>query len=78
MDRFLTLLTVATAVVVAVWALVDWDSSSGPYLLAGSACYLLGTIGLTVTYHVPRNNARPPDRVMMVASVRPLRPKEGS
>jgi uncharacterized membrane protein len=49
--------TATAAVAVAVWALDDWDTSFGPYLLAGSACYLLGTIGLTIAYHVPRNNA---------------------
>jgi uncharacterized membrane protein len=49
--------TAAVAVAVAVWALVDWNDSFGPYLLAGGAIYLLGTIGLTIAYHVPRNNA---------------------
>jgi uncharacterized membrane protein len=49
--------TAAAGVAVAVWALVDWDISFGPYLLAGGAIYLLGTIGLTIAYHVPRNNA---------------------
>ena len=49
--------TAAASVALAVWALVDWDAAFGPYLLAGSACYLLGTIGLTIAYHVPRNNA---------------------
>jgi uncharacterized membrane protein len=49
--------TATACVAVAMWALVDWDSSFGPYLLAGSACYLLGAIGLTIAYHVPRNNA---------------------
>ena len=47
----------ATFCAFAVWALVDWDISFGPYLLAGGAIYLLGTIGLTIAYHVPRNNA---------------------
>jgi uncharacterized membrane protein len=42
---------------VAIWALADWNDSSGPYLLAGGAAYLTGTIGLTMGYHVPRNNA---------------------
>jgi uncharacterized membrane protein len=41
----------------AVWALADWHDSYGPWLLAGSALYLAGPIGLTVGYHVPRNNA---------------------
>jgi uncharacterized membrane protein len=49
--------TATACVAVAVWALVGWDTSFGPYLLAGSTCYLVGTIGLTIAYHVPRNNA---------------------
>jgi uncharacterized membrane protein len=40
-----------------VWALADWDDAVGPYLLAGGAVYLLGTVGLAIAYHVPRNNA---------------------
>lgn len=40
-----------------MWALVDWETSFGPWLLAGSAVYLVGAIGLTIAYHVPRNNA---------------------
>jgi uncharacterized membrane protein len=49
--------TAAACVALAVWALVDWNDSFGPYLLVGSALYLLGTIGLTIAYHVPRNDA---------------------
>jgi uncharacterized membrane protein len=49
--------TAAAAVAVAVWALVDWNAAYGSYLLAGGACYLIGTIGLTIAYHVPRNDA---------------------
>ena len=49
--------TAAACVALAVWALADWNDSFGPYLLAGSALYLVGTIGLTITYHVPRNDA---------------------
>jgi uncharacterized membrane protein len=52
MDGLLVALTV-----VAVWALVDWDAAVGPWLLAGGAVYLIGAIGLTVAYHVPRNDA---------------------
>jgi uncharacterized membrane protein len=44
-------------VALAVWALADWDDSYSPWLLAGSALYLVGPIGLTIGYHVPRNNA---------------------
>jgi uncharacterized membrane protein len=44
-------------VVLAVWALVDWDGSFGPWLLAGSVLYLVGLIGVTRRYNIPRNNA---------------------
>ena len=49
--------TAIACVAVAIWALVDWDDAVGPWLLAGSAVYLMGAIGLTIAYHVPRNNA---------------------
>ncbi len=41
----------------AVWALFAWDGRFAPYLLAGGALYLVGTILLTIAYHVPRNEA---------------------
>ena len=41
----------------AVWALLAWDERFAPYLLVGSALYLVGTILLTIAYHVPRNEA---------------------
>jgi uncharacterized membrane protein len=62
--------TAVACVAVAVWALADWDDSYGPYLLAGSALYLVGTIGLTMGYHVPRNNA--------LAKVEPSTPEAAS
>ena len=49
--------TAVLCIVLAVWALVDWDDAYGPWLLAGSVLYLLGPAGLTMAYHVPRNNA---------------------
>ena len=39
----------------ALWALFAWDERFAPYLLVGSALYLVGTILLTIVYHVPRN-----------------------
>jgi uncharacterized membrane protein len=45
------------SVVVAVWGLAAWDGSSSPWLLAGAALYIAGTAGLTMAFHVPRNNA---------------------
>jgi uncharacterized membrane protein len=41
----------------AVWALFAWDERFAPYLLVGGALYLIGTILLTIAYHVPRNEA---------------------
>jgi len=49
--------TAVACVAVAVWALADWHDSFGPWLIAGSALYLAGPIGLTIGYHVPRNDA---------------------
>ncbi len=41
----------------AVWALFAWEESLAPYVLVGSALYLVGAILLTIAYHVPRNEA---------------------
>ena len=41
----------------AVWALFAWGERFAPYLFAGGALYLIGTILLTIVYHVPRNEA---------------------
>jgi uncharacterized membrane protein len=49
--------TAAACVVLAVWGLFTLDEPYGAYLLIGGAVYLFGTIGLTMGYHVPRNNA---------------------
>lgn len=49
--------TAVACLALIVWALVDWDDSYGPYLLAGGGLYLVGVIGVTMTYNVPRNNA---------------------
>jgi uncharacterized membrane protein len=49
--------TAAACGALAVWALFAWDESFAPYLLGGSTLYLIGTILLTIVYHVPRNEA---------------------
>jgi uncharacterized membrane protein len=49
--------TAAVCLAVIVAAVAAWGSSHAPYLLAGGASYLVGTIGLTLAYHVPRNEA---------------------
>jgi uncharacterized membrane protein len=47
--------TAAACGALAVWALFAWDEGFAPYLLVGGALYLVGTILLTIVYHVPRN-----------------------
>jgi uncharacterized membrane protein len=42
------------AVIVA--ALADWDGSYGPYLVAAGVLYVVGCIGVTMLFNVPRNN----------------------
>jgi uncharacterized membrane protein len=49
--------TAVVCAALAVWAFFAWDERFAPYLLAGSVLYLVGTILLTITYHVPRNEA---------------------
>jgi uncharacterized membrane protein len=49
--------TAAVCGALAVRALLAWDERSALYLLSGGAVYLVGTILLTIVYHVPRNEA---------------------
>jgi uncharacterized membrane protein len=49
--------TAAGCVAVAVVALASWDEDHAVYLLVGSVAYLVGTILMTIIYHVPRNDA---------------------
>ena len=53
--------------VLGVWAVVGDVGGSAPYLLAGAALYLVGTVGVTMAYNVPRNNA--------LAELDPQRPR---
>jgi uncharacterized membrane protein len=49
-----------TAVVVGVlgvWAVTTWSEPYAPWMLAGAVLYLAGTIGMTIAFHVPRNDA---------------------
>ena len=48
--------TAALCAAVLVGSLLDWDDAS-PYVLVGGLLYLIGSFGLTVGYHVPRNEA---------------------
>jgi uncharacterized membrane protein len=48
--------TAALCAAVVVGSLLDWDDAS-PYVLVGGLLYLIGSFGVTVGYHVPRNEA---------------------
>jgi len=52
--------TAALCAPVAAWALLDPGAPRAGLQLAGAAVYLVGTIGLTVVFHVPRNEALAP------------------
>lgn len=49
--------TMFGCIAVILAGVAHWDESFGPYLAGGGAAYVAGTIGLTIVYHVPRNNA---------------------
>lgn len=42
---------------VAGWALVGSSGAAAGYLITGGVLYLLGDFGLTIGYHVPRNES---------------------
>lgn len=41
----------------AVWAVSSWGDRAAGWILAGAAVYVLGTIVVTITRNVPRNEA---------------------
>jgi len=47
--------TAGACVATMVAALADWGESYAPYLLVAGVLYLIGAIGVTIAYHVPRN-----------------------
>ncbi|MPY92594.1 MAG: DUF1772 domain-containing protein [Acidimicrobiia bacterium] len=49
--------TGALCVAIAVPALGDLDRPASRYQLAASLLYLVGAIGVTAAYHIPKNNA---------------------
>ena len=49
--------TAVACVVVTIASLLQWHGPGSPYLLAGSALYLAGTVLVTMLFNVPRNNA---------------------
>jgi len=49
--------TALACAAMAAWAVASWGEDAAVWVVAGSALYLIGTIGLTIAYHVPRNEA---------------------
>lgn len=49
--------TAAACVLLAVIALRSWSDPGALYLFAGSLLYLIGTVGVTIVFNVPLNNA---------------------
>ena len=48
--------TGAACLGVIVVALADWEDSYGPYLIAAAVLYVVGCVGVTMAFNVPRNN----------------------
>jgi uncharacterized membrane protein len=48
--------TAVASFVLAVATILRMPRSGAPLLLAGSALYLVGTVGVTMMFHVPLNN----------------------
>ena len=49
--------TAAACLALLVSAAIEWRDTVGGYLIAGSLSYLVGTIGVTIAFNVPLNNA---------------------
>jgi uncharacterized membrane protein len=49
--------TAAACVLLAVSSLLTWHKPGAVYILIGSLHYLVGAIGVTFVFNVPRNNA---------------------
>ena len=49
--------TAGTCLAVGIWAAVDWQAGRSLVLLGAALAYLVGTLGVTVGFNVPLNNA---------------------
>lgn len=49
--------TAATCIFLAVSSLLKWQQPSAAYLLVGCLLYLVGTVGVTIVFNVPLNDA---------------------
>ncbi|MDV2997072.1 MAG: hypothetical protein N4J56_006777 [Chroococcidiopsis sp. SAG 2025] len=49
--------TAATCLFLAISSLLKWHQPGAAYLLVGSLLYLVGTVGVTIAFNVPLNDA---------------------
>ncbi|MBP5973313.1 DUF1772 domain-containing protein [Brasilonema sp. CT11] len=49
--------TAVACIFLAVFSLLKWHQPSASYLLVGSLLYLVGTLGVTILFNVPLNEA---------------------
>lgn len=49
--------TAVASIVLAICVLLSWETPGAGYLLLGSALYLIGDVGVTFAFNVPRNDA---------------------
>ncbi|WP_404786945.1 DUF1772 domain-containing protein [Altericista sp. CCNU0014] len=49
--------TASTCIFLAVSSLLKWQQHGAAYLLVGSLLYLAGTVGVTILFNVPLNDA---------------------
>lgn len=49
--------TAAVCLFVSILSLLKWHQPNAVYLLVGSLFYLVGTVGVTIAFNVPLNNA---------------------
>jgi uncharacterized membrane protein len=49
--------TAAACIYLTISSLLKWHQPGAPYLLIGSLLYLIGTLGVTIVFNVPLNDA---------------------
>jgi uncharacterized membrane protein len=49
--------TAAACIFLAISSLLKWHQPGASYLLLGSLLYLVGTVGVTIAFNVPLNDA---------------------
>lgn len=48
--------TAGLCVAAAVWSLMRWGQGGAVWAIGGAGLYLVGVIGMTIAFHVPRND----------------------